>query len=74
MKHGRIYNKKDNEIFIRDNEDGSLNVISDDWNEFKLVHGKLYDMGFHLEEVEEWDEGEDMKIISRFTPEEQIFN
>ena len=28
----------------------------------------MYDMGFHLSEVEEWDEGEDMKIISRFSP------
>jgi hypothetical protein len=74
MKYGRIYNKKDNEVFIKDNEDGSLDVISDDWDEFKLVQDKLYDMGFHLGAVEEWDEGEDMKIISRFTPEEQIFN
>ena len=35
MKSGRIYNKKDNEVFMRDNEDGSIDIISDDWDEFK---------------------------------------
>ena len=74
MKFGRTYNKKDNEVFVRDNEDGSIDVISNDWKEFELVQSKMFDMGFHLSEVEEWDEGKDMKIISRFSPEEQIFN
>ena len=74
MKFGRTYNKKDNEVFIKDNEDGSIDIISDDWNEFKVVQDKMFDMGFHLSEVEEWDKGKDMKIISRFSPEEQIFN
>ena len=74
MKFGRTYNKKDNEVFIKDNEDGSIDIISDDWNEFKVVQDKMFDMVFHLSEVEEWDEGKDMKIISRFSPEEQIFN
>ena len=74
MKFGRTYNKGKNEVFVRDNEDGSIDVISDDWKEFKLVQSKMFDMGFHLSEVEEWDEGEDMKIISRFSPEKQIFN
>jgi len=31
-------------------------------------------MGFYLAEVEEWDEGKDMKVISRFTPGDMIFN
>ena len=74
MKFGRTYNKGKNEVFVRDNEDGSIDVISDDWKEFEFVQSKMFDMGFHLSEVEEWDEGEDMKIISRFSPEEQIFN
>ena len=74
MKFGRIYNKKDNEVFMRDNEDGSIDIISDSWDEFKLVQDKLHEMGFLLAEVEEWDEGKDMKIISRFSPGEQIFN
>ena len=74
MKFGRIYNKKDNEVFIRDNEDGSLDIISDSWDEFKLVQNKLHEMGFILDEVEEWDEGKDMKIISRFAPGDMIFN
>ena len=74
MKFGRTYNKKDNEVFIKDNEDGSIDIISDDWNEFKVVQDKMFDMVFHLSEVEEWDEGKDMKIISRFSPVEQIFN
>jgi hypothetical protein len=74
MKFGRTYNKKDNEVFVRDNEDGSIDVISNDWKEFELVQSKMFDMGFHLSEVEEWDEEEDLKIISRFSPEEQIFN
>ena len=74
MKFGRTYNKKNNELFIRDNEDGSIDIIYDDGKEFKLVQSKMFDMGFHLSEVEEWDEGEDMKIISRFSPEEQILN
>lgn len=74
MKFGRIYNKKDNEVFIRDNEDGSIDIISDSWGEFKLVQDKLHEMGFLLAEVEEWDEGKDMKIISRFTPGDMIFN
>ena len=56
MKFGRTYNKKNNELFIRDNEDGSIDIISDDWKEFKLVQSKMFDMGFHLSEVEEWDE------------------
>ena len=63
-----------NEVFVRDNEDGSIDVISNDWKEFELVQSKMFDMGFHLSEVEEWDEEEDLKIISRFSPEEQIFN
>ena len=29
MKSGRIYNKKDNEVFMRDNEDGSIDVRRD---------------------------------------------
>ena len=74
MKSGRIYNKKDNEVFMRDNEDGSIDIISDSWGEFKLVQDKLHEMGFLLAEVEEWDEGKDMKIISRFTPGDMIFN
>ncbi len=74
MKSGRIYNKKDNEVFIRDNEDGSIDIISDSWDEFKLVQNKLHEMGFLLSEVEEWDEGKDMKIISRFAPGDMIFN
>lgn len=74
MKFGRTYNKGKNEVFVRDNEDGSIDVISDDWKEFEFVQSKMFDMGFHLSEVEEWDEGEDMKIISRFSPEKQIFN
>ena len=74
MKFGRIYNKKDNEVFMRDNEDGSIDIISDSWDEFKLVQDKLHEMGFLLAEVEEWDEGKDMKIISRFTPGDMIFN
>jgi len=74
MKFGRTYNKSNNEVFVRDNEDGSIDVISNDWKEFELVQSKMFDMGFHLSEVEEWDEGKDMKIISRFSPEEQIFN
>ena len=74
MKFGRTYNKSNNEVFVRDNEDGSIDVISIDWKEFEFVQSKMFDMGFHLYEVEEWDEGEDMKIISRFSPEEQIFN
>ena len=74
MKFGRTYNKGKNEVFVRDNEDGSIDVISDDWKEFEFVQSKMFDMGFHLSEVEEWDEGEDMKIISRFSPEEQILN
>jgi hypothetical protein len=74
MKFGRIYNKKDNEVFMRDNEDGSIDIISDSWGEFKLVQDKLHEMGFLLAEVEEWDEGKDMKIISRFTPGDMIFN
>ncbi len=74
MKSGRIYNKKDNEVFMRDNEDGSIDIISDSWDEFKLVQNKLHEMGFLLSEVEEWDEGKDMKIISRFTPGDMIFN
>lgn len=74
MKSGRIYNKKDNEVFMRDNEDGSKDIISDDWDEFKLVQKKLHEMGFYLAEVEEWDEGKDMKVISRFTPGDMIFN
>jgi len=74
MKFGRIYNKKDNEVFMRDNEDGSIDIISDSWGEFKLVQDKLHEMGFLLAEVEEWDEGKDMKIISRFAPGDMIFN
>lgn len=74
MKFGRIYNKKDNEVFMRDNEDGSIDIISDSWDEFKLVQNKLHEMGFLLSEVEEWDEGKDMKIISRFAPGDMIFN
>ena len=74
MKFGRIYNKKDNEVFMRDNEDGSIDIISDSWDEFKLVQDKLHEMGFLLAEVEEWDEGKDMKVISRFTPGDMIFN
>ncbi len=74
MKSGRIYNKKDNEVFMRDNEDGSIDIISDSWDEFKLVQNKLHEMGFLLSEVEEWDEGKDMKIISRFAPGDMIFN
>ena len=74
MKFGRTYNKGKNEVFVRDNEDGSIDVISDDWKEFEFVQSKMFDMGFHLSEVEEWDKGEDMKIISRFSPEKQIFN
>ena len=74
MKFGRTYNKGKNEVFVRDNEDGSIDVISDDWKEFEFVQSKMFDMGFHLSEVEEWDEGEDIKIISRFSPEKQIFN
>ena len=74
MKSGRIYNKKDNEVFMRDNEDGSIDIISDSWGEFKLVQDKLHEMGFLLSEVEEWDEGKDMKIISRFAPGDMIFN
>ena len=74
MKFGRTYNKSNNEVFVRDNEDGSIYVISNDWKEFELVQSKMFDMGFHLSEVEEWDEEEDLKIISRFSPEEQIFN
>ena len=27
------------------------------WKEFELVQSKMFDMGFHLSEVEEWDEG-----------------
>ena len=41
MKFGRTYNKKDNEVFIKDNEDGSIDIISDDWNEFKVVQDKI---------------------------------
>ena len=52
----------------------SIDVISNDWKEFELVQSKMFDMGFHLSEVEEWDEEDDLKIISRFSPEEQIFN
>ena len=59
---------------MRDNEDGSIDIISDSWGEFKLVQDKLHEMGFLLAEVEEWDEGKDMKIISRFTPGDMIFN
>jgi hypothetical protein len=59
---------------MRDNEDGSIDIISDSWDEFKLVQNKLHEMGFLLSEVEEWDEGKDMKIISRFAPGDMIFN
>ena len=37
MKFGRTYNKKNNELFIRDNEDGSIDIISDDWKEFESL-------------------------------------
>ena len=71
MKFGRTYNKKDNEVFIKDNEDGSIDIISDDWNEFKLVQDKMYDMGFHLSEVEEWDEGEDCLLYTSPSPRDR---
>ena len=45
MKFGRTYNKSNNEVFVRDNEDGSIDVISNDWKEFELVQSKMFDMG-----------------------------
>ena len=40
MNFGRTYNKSNNEVFVRDNEDGSIDVISNDWKEFRASIGK----------------------------------
>ena len=44
MKFGRTYNKGKNEVFVRDIEDGSIDVISDHWKEFEFVQSKMFDM------------------------------
>jgi hypothetical protein len=74
MKSERVYNKKNNEVYIKNNIDGSVDIISDNWDKFKEVQDRMYEAGFYLSEVEEWDEGDDMKIITKFTEDDHILN
>ena len=48
MKFGRTYNKKITKFSLETMKMGSIDVISNDWNEFELVQSKMFDMGFHL--------------------------
>ena len=73
MKYGREHKIK-GEVFMKDNEDGTLEIIATDWTEYQLVQNKMYELEYYIESIEFWDKGKDRKYICIFTPEKQLFN
>ena len=65
MKDNTVYNRYDNQVYVKTNGD-QINIICNKENQMQKVISKMSNDDCIFEGYEEWDEDEDMKWILTF--------